>query len=180
MQRMIRKSSGNLSWRLVLAALAAAVPFVASAAPPCDQGAADAAPKPTPPIAISHRLSGTPQVGQPVDVILSIAAEGDLTRVNVDFTARDPLAMIDPVGPLALGSLSAGEGTDVSVTVLPLLDKTHYLSVTVTAVIDGVEQTRSIAIPIRTPGSELRKSDDAAAGKPEERVRSFQAIETVY
>jgi hypothetical protein len=165
---------------LAFAALVATVPLPGNAAPGCDPGAATVAPKPTPPIAITHRLSAPPQVGQPVDVILSIAAEGDMTGVRVNFAAADPLAMIDPVDSLPLGSFRAGEGTDVAVTVLPLLNQTHYLSVTVTALIDGVEQTRSIAIPIRTPGSELRKSDDDAAGKPAERVRSFQAIETVY
>ena len=87
--------------------------------------------------------------------------------------------MIDPIEGVGLSPLTADVGTHVSVTVLPLIDQTHYLGVTVTAIIDGVAQTRSISVPIRLPGSELRKSEDVPAGNNEERVRSFQAIETV-
>jgi hypothetical protein len=180
MNQKRKAKSGKSSFALTLAALALTVPLPGNAAPGCDPGASAVAPKPTPPIAITHRLSASPQVGQPVDVILSIAAEGDMTGVNLNFAADDPLAMIDPVDSLPLGSFRAGEGTDVAVTVLPLLDQTHYLSVTVTALIDGTLQTRSIAVPIRLPGSEVRKSDNEVAGKPGERVRSFQAIETVH
>jgi hypothetical protein len=102
-----------------------------------------------------------------------------MTRANLSFSADDPLAMIDPVDGLGLATLSAGEGTDVAVTVLPLLDQTHYLSVTVSAIIDGVEQTRSVAVPIHLAGSELRKAEAKPAGNGVERVRSFEAIETV-
>jgi hypothetical protein len=135
--------------------------------------------KPTAPIAISHRFASPPAVGQPVEVILSISAPGGMTEASLSFAADAPLAMIDPVDGRGLATLAAGVGTDVAVTVLPLLDQTHYLSVTVSAVIDGVAQTRSVAVPIRLAGSELRKAAAKPAGNGEERVRSFEAIETV-
>ena len=164
---------------LALAALVAAMPLAATAKPVRGEAATSVTPKPTPPIAITHRLATEPALGQPVEVILSIAAEGEMTGVNLRFDADDPLAMIDPVDSLGIGTLRAGEGADVAVTVLPLLDRTHYLSVTVTALIDGVPQTRSIAVPIRLPGSELPQSDNDAAGDAEERLHSFGAVETV-
>jgi hypothetical protein len=154
-----------------------------NAAPKQDPATPAGTSKPTAPIAISHRFASPPQVGQPVEVILSISAPNGVTRANVLLSADDPLAMIDPIdGRIdgrGLASLSAGQGTDVAVTVLPLLDRTHYLNVTVSAVIDGVEQTRSVAVPIRLPGSELQKALVEPAGNGEERVRSFEAIETV-
>jgi hypothetical protein len=181
MKRTTRTDWGKhpLALALALVTLGLAAPL-AGLAKPRERTAEEITPKPTPPIAITHRLSGSPQVGQPIEVVFSIAAEGDMTGVNVDFTAEDPIAMIDPVGSLGLGNLRAGQGTDVTVTVLPLMNQTHYLNVTVTALIDGTPQTRSIAVPIRLPGSEIRKSDKEAAGNPEESVRSFQAIETVH
>lgn len=156
--------------------------FVAAsveAAPKPEQSVPGGTGKPTAPIAISHRFASPPAVGQPVEVILSISAPNGMTRANLSLSADDPLAMIDPVDGLGLATLSAGEGTDVAVTVLPLLDQTHYLSVTVSAIIDGIEQTRSVAVPIRLSGSELRKAAAKPAGNGEERVRSFEAIETV-
>ena len=138
-----------------------------------------AAPKPSAPIAIAYELAAEPQVGQPLEIRLSIGAEADLATLRVDLEADDPLAMIDPIGSVELGFLGAGEETGLAVSVLPLLDQTHYLNVSVTAAVEGVEQTRSIAVPIRLPGSELRKAEDGQAGKIESGVRSFHAVETI-
>jgi hypothetical protein len=170
------------TYRSRIGAALAGLVFVAAsvgAAPKPERTAPAGTGKPTAPIAISHRFASPPAVGQPVEVILSISASGGMSQANLFLSADDPLAMIDPIDGLGLATLSAGEGTDVAVTVLPLLDQTHYLSVTVSAVIDGVEQTRSVAVPIRLPGSELRKAAAKSAGNGEERVRSFEAIETV-
>jgi hypothetical protein len=163
---------------LVSVALLATVPMAGQTAPEREQAPA-VTPKPTAPIGISHRFASPPQVGQPLEVILSITADADLSQVNVQFGTDDPLAMIDPIDGVGLSPLIAGDGADVAVTVLPLIDQTHYLSVSVTAVIDGVAQTRSVAVPIRLPGSDLRKAEAVPTGNNQERVRSFQAIETV-
>lgn len=167
----------RLRFLIASVALAAAVPMLATSAP--REHAQTGASKPTAPISISHRLLRTPEVGQPVEVLLSITSEGEMSQVDLSFAADDPLAMLDPVDGVGFSELTTGEGADVAVTVLPLLDQTHYLNVTVTALIDGEMQTRSIAVPIRLPGSELRKAVVEPAGQTEERVRSFEAIETV-
>jgi hypothetical protein len=153
-------------------------PLAGIAAPARDRTPAMTS-KPTPPISVSHRIVLPPKVGQPVEVLLSIAANGEMTATDLSFSVDDPLAMIDPIGGLSLGTVAPGEGADVAVTVLPLLDQTHYLGITVRAVIDGIEQTRSISVPIRLSGSELRKAEVEPAGNDGERVRSFEAIETV-
>lgn len=173
-----RSRAAILTALLALTALAVAWPL-AGMAKPRSESTASVTPKPSAPIAITHRLSGEPALGQPVEVILSIAAEGEMTGVNLRFDADDPLAMIDPADSLGIGTLHAGEGADVAVTVLPLLDRTHYLSVTVTAFVDGMPQSRTIAVPIRLPGSERRESDNDAADDAEEGLHSFGAVETV-
>lgn len=164
---------------ILLLAMLVALPVPAGAAPKRDQAAAGDAPKPMAPIAITHRFANAPAVGQPLDLTLSIQAQGDLTSVNLSLAADDPLAMIDPVDTIGLGALAAGEASDVTVTVLPLIDQTHYLSVTVTAMIDGIAQSRSVAVPIRLPRSGGQKTDDDGIGTSQESVRSFEAIETV-
>ena len=168
----------RLNVALVSVALLATAPMAGQTAPSREQ-APTATSKPTAPIGITHRFASPPQVGQPLEVIFSITADADLSQVNLNFAADDPLAMIDPIDGVGLLPLIAGEGADVAVTVLPLINQTHYLSVSVTAIIEGVAQTRSISVPIRLPGSDLRKAEVAPTGNNEERVRSFQAIETV-
>lgn len=179
MNRITTKRSRSNGLALALVALIAAAPLAATAKPGRAETAPSVTPKPTAPIAITHRLASEPALGQPVEVIVSIAAENEMTGVNLQFAADDPLAMIDPVDSLGIGTLRAGEGADVAVTVLPLLDRTHYLSVTVTALVDGTPQTRSIAVPIRLPGSEVQKSDGEADVDAAERLHSFGAVETV-
>lgn len=173
----IMKTQSPIGFALVCLIFASAS---VGAAPKPDPATPVGTGKPTAPIAISHRFASPPAVGQPVEVILSISAPNGMTRANLTLSADDPLAMIDPIDGLGLATLSAGEGTDVAVTVLPLLDQTHYLGVTVRAIIDGIEQTRSVAVPIRLPGSELRKAVAKPAGNGGQSVRSFEAIETVH
>lgn len=163
-----------------LALFAALLVMPAVAAPGREAARMNGAPKPVAPIAITHEFRGEPMVGMPLELTLSIAAERDLTDVSVTLTADDPLAMIEPVGAVGLGALSAGAASELTVTVLPLVDQTHYLGVTVTAIIDGTTQTRSVSVPIRMPGSGQRKADQAPASqKAEEHLRSFEASETI-
>jgi hypothetical protein len=163
---------------LATVALAGFAPIAGQAAPSHDNPS-EITTKPTAPIAISYHFGNVPQIGQPVEVIISVTSNIEMSQVEVRFIADDPLALIDPLDGVGLASVAAGEDAELSITVLPLLDQTHYLGVNVTAVIDGVVQSRSIAVPIRMPGTALRKAAVEPAGKPVERVRSFEAIETV-
>ena len=136
-------------------------------------------PKPQSPIAITAEFASPPQVGMPLELTLSVTADGDMSGVRISLAADDPLAMIDPLDAIGVATLSAGQSSDFAVTVLPLLDQTHALRVTVTATIDGMVQTRTVAVPIRLPGSAPQKTEVRVTGNNEERVRSFTAIETV-
>jgi hypothetical protein len=97
----------------------------------------------------------------------------------VTLDADDPLPVLEPVAPVDLGALAAGESKEVTVTVLPLVEQTHYLRVSVTAVIGGAAQTRAIDVPIRLAGAKASKPQSEAPGKNEEAVRSFRGVETV-
>jgi hypothetical protein len=135
-------------------------------------------PKPAAPIEIRYELEGTPSVGNAIDIALTIAAGEAFTNGVLALNAADPLALIDPVGPMALDSLAAGESRNLTITVLPLASQTQYLHVNVTADIRGQRQTRVVDVPIRLPGTQPVKAKTNPAAKPEEAVHSFQAIET--
>ena len=156
--------------------IAAPAGHVAPAGPLAVAGATA---KPTAPIAIDVRFAGTPEIGQPLDLTVSVSAEQDMAAGSLAVTADDPLAIIEPVDTVALGDVALGQTVDVGVTVLPLVVQMHYMNVTVSGTIGGIVQTRSINVPIRLPGAGLRKAENDGAGKTTERVRSFGATETV-
>jgi hypothetical protein len=165
---------------LVLAGAATSIAAPAGQAAPAGHVArAETTAKLTAPIAIGVRIAGTPQIGQPLDLTVSVSAEQGMQAGSLSLTADDPLAIIQPIDTVALGDIAGGQTVDIDVTVLPLVVQTHYLTVTVSGTIGGLVQTRSIQVPIRLAGTGLRKAENEVAGKTTERVRSFEAIETV-
>jgi len=136
--------------------------------------------KPMSPIAIDYQFDGEPAVGQPLRLSLSISAASEMTGLSLMLAAGDPLAMIDPLGPMGLALLAAYEPAEFEITVLPLTEQTHYLNVTVTASLEGVQQTQSIAVPIRLGDARLEKSAGDTADASAEGVRSFRAVETIH
>jgi len=134
----------------------------------------------TAPIGIGHELSREPAVGQVLEVRLTITPGEPLTNAVVSLGADDPLAIIEPTADVALDAIAAGESGEVNVTVLPLLNETQYLRVSVTGDIGGSRQTRSLSVAIRLPGDAVTTEPGAGAeASTDESVRSFKAIETV-
>ena len=179
---MMRQTESILAPRLRLALplLVLLTPAIAVSAPARNVSVPEATAKPTAPIAIAFDFEGRPEVGQPLDLTVSVSVEQAMTGGTLSVTADDPVAVIDPVDTVPLGDIGVGESVDVGVTVLPLVVRTHYMNVTVSGTIEGLIQTRSINVPIRVTGGEgLRKAENDVAGKTTERVRSFEAIETV-
>lgn len=166
--------------RFMLAVLASLmlVGLPGRAAEPTDREPLPFAPKATAPIGIVYKLKDEPRVGVSLDVALTVSAGAALADAELTLGADDPLALIDPLAPVDLGTFEQGEKRELVVTVLPLLAQTHYLRVAVAADIDGVRQTRSVVVPIRIPDAAPRKSTSQTAGKSDDSVRSFEAIET--
>jgi hypothetical protein len=132
----------------VLVACAAVLATHALAAPRERQPVvvAGGPPKPSGPIDISYRVGVAPRVGVPVDVEITAhaaAAQGLTLEVAV---ANG--------GTLALAGQSVGaalaDGLRWVVTVVPLAADAAYLTVIVTGRIEGLEQSRSVVVPIRT------------------------------
>jgi hypothetical protein len=176
--RSLRHALGTLVLLLAGTASSIAAP-AGQAAPAGHVNPAETTAKLTAPIAIGVRVAGTAQIGQPLDLTVSVSAEQGMQGGSLSVAADDPLAIIEPIGTVALGDLTGGQTVDIGVTVLPLVVQAHYLTVTVSGTIGGLVQTRSIKVPIRLAGAGLRKAENEVAGKTTERVRSFGAIETV-
>lgn len=135
--------------------------------------------KPTAPIRIGHVIAGTPAVGQPVTITLTVTPGTDLVGASLALRAADSLVVIDPVGAVSLGDLAANESAELVVTVLPLAAGTQYLGVSVEGTLAGLRQARNVTIAIRLPGAVEQDAAGASAGKSDETVRSFEAVETV-
>jgi hypothetical protein len=165
--------------QLAVLAVACGIAGSAQAAPKPDDATFSVTPKPTASIRIEHRFASEPEVGQALEITLTITSGDALTGALLTLGADDPLALIEPLTAVALGALAAGESAEVVVTVLPLIEQTHYLNVTVAGETSGGQQVKSVAIAIRPPGRALRKAASDPAGKSDESVRSFGAIETV-
>jgi hypothetical protein len=165
---------------LLLCALAACTagaaprerPHAAPSTPRVIVGGYEATPKPTAPIAVSYELDGTPSLGSPLSVrIIARPADG-VAELTLELTADEALY----VGPIT-GGVGAGEHV-WTVDVTPVREGLGHLNVSVTGQLDGTDQTRSLLIPIRTPGAGSVPPGASDRGDGQERVISLPAEET--
>lgn len=142
-----------------------------------DARAAESPGKPTAPISISHDWLQAPAVGRDLALELEIGSARALCGIRIAVTGGDGLVVDAASAVTRVASLAAGETHTFEPRVLAADAGTHYLDVSVTAVVDGAEQTRSISIPVRL-GSAADTGDDAVRdARPGERVRSLPAEE---
>lgn len=118
-----------------------------------------AAPRERPPGVVA---GGPPKPSGPIDVSYSVGAALRVgVAVAIEITARaaaaEGLALDVAVasgGALAIVGQSTGtelaDGRSWVVTVVPLAADAAYLTVVVTGRIEGLEQSRSVVVPIRT------------------------------
>jgi hypothetical protein len=174
--RRSRHAFRQLGAALLLTVVGLAGPAAAQQEKPLAHGFT---PKLTAPIGIEFTIAAEPRVGEALSVALTVTAEAALGNGLLQLAADDGLTVTEPVAEVALGNLDVGEVAEVAVTVIPLTGGRQYLHVSVTADIRGERQTRSIAVPIRTPAAGALKPDDVPSGKAGEAVRSLGAVETV-
>lgn len=103
-------------------------------------------PKPSGPIDLRFRVANAALAGQLVDIeIVARAADVEAWRLETAVARSDEL--------IVTSSAVAEElidGRRWIVTVVPQAADTVYLTVVVTGRIDGLEQSRSVVVPIRT------------------------------
>lgn len=142
------KNCKILLWLAVVAVLAFAV--VANAAPPDRQGAAPFPHgKPVAPISIDYALGGTPALGRPITVRVTIVPELRLDNTVVTLTPDAALVLDKDPLRTAHGSVAAGNAVELEFSATPLALERMSLRVLVEGDIEGVHQVRTLSIPFR-------------------------------
>jgi hypothetical protein len=131
-----------------LAAAVFAAPGVAAprGAQPAAAARAELPSKPTGPIAVEHHFRALPSVGTPLAIAITARVEGQVAELGIEASATTPSAVL-VTQPRLLGA--NGGVYSWEITVVPLRADAGYLSVIVSGAIDGVDQARSVTIPLR-------------------------------
>lgn len=143
-----------------------------SASEPAEVTGGMAAGKPTAPIDIGYDVIGTPIVGQPVSIDLSVrSTRGGDAPVRLRYKVLDTQAMSFPDTQARELALKVGgrEPAVRQVTVVPQREGRLYLNVTAEVETPGGALIKSIAIPVqvgkggpvdRKPGGTLKEDAD--------------------
>jgi hypothetical protein len=148
-----------------LAAVALAWPLLGNAAPPVEERArpvrAEFPGKPTGPIVVDHRFGAAPMVGVPLTIEITARADGVVGGLGIEANATVPSAvLVTPPVPVV-----AGDGVySWEITVVPLAAEAGYLSVTVSGMLDGAAQARSVTISLRSAAGDAA-TVEAAPGE---------------
>lgn len=129
--------------------------------------------KPTAPIAVRYELGGAPSLGQPLSVRIYAEPAPGVTDLTLTLTADEALH----VGPVAQVGSGAGAEQIWTVTVTPVRDGVGHVHVSVTGMVDGTEQTRSLLIPVRTSGGAPSSGPEVDRNGDGEAVISLPAEE---
>ena len=105
--------------------------------------------KPTPPIGIRYELLGRPQVGQPLSIRITTRSSAVANAVATQVQGDEGLHVSEASANFAVATMSVDEPVVNTLSVTPLREGIHYLSVVVQGEIDGVVQADTVRIPIR-------------------------------
>lgn len=117
--------------------------------------------KPTGPIAIDHRLLAEPAVGIPLTIVVTARAAGAVT-LSIEATPTEPRTL--QISAPVLAGTEAGR-FEWTIAVVPLASDAGFVNVLVTGTIDGVDQARSVAIPLRVAAVPVGVSPVDAEGE---------------
>jgi hypothetical protein len=178
--RTIGPLRGGLADLAAVWLAAACLAASAVAAPGGESGprAAAITPKPTAPIAISHRGGDEPRIGQPLELVLVVTAKADLKNGIAHLSADEGLYLISPAAEVWLPNLTVEATHEIPVTVLPLVDRRLYLNVAVSGQVAGRLQGRAVGIPIRAGASEAAQAE-LKTDEDGQRLRALPAEESV-
>lgn len=133
--------------------------------PAGERQAADAqapAGKPTAPIDIDYEVIGTPLVGQPVNIDLSVKATRGDAPVRLSYRVLDSNSMSFPDAQAREVSLRVGDREPAvrQVTVVPQREGRLYLNVTAEIETPGGAMIKSIAIPVQVGSGTTKPEPD--------------------
>lgn len=100
-------------------------------------------------VEVSYRLLGTPAIGQPLDIELTMISSGPAASSHYRLSAQEGL-VVDP-GFDRVESVSAEAFIPHKeiVTITPVNEGRHYLTVIASAVVNGAPTSQQVLIPIQ-------------------------------
>jgi hypothetical protein len=126
----------------------------------------DVAGKPVAPFGVRSDVVGTPSVGQPVEVRITVRPSLPMTELELEAAGDASLDVAAADARQSAPSATRESPAEWSVSVVPRDAGTLRLKVTVDGVIDGERQARSIVVPIRVAG-QAAQGDASGGGKTE-------------
>ena len=112
----------------------------------------DAPVSPGGPVRISHRVVGTPIVGQPLLIDLNFESRGNAAPMTVDYRINDTTALLFPEQQVRRATITPESGALAStqqVTVIPQREGRLYLNVSVAIESEMGPSSTVMAIPIQ-------------------------------
>lgn len=121
----------------------ASEPSVATHEPAATRG------KPASPIGLGYELLGEPRIGEALEIRITSRSSLPMSNLMIDVSSDQELVLSAESQQFFSALVEAGEPTEHVLTVTPLYEGLHYLSVTAQAMIGGQVQADYVTISIR-------------------------------
>ena len=111
------------------------------------------------PVEVRYRLLATPQVGQPVEIEVSVMPLVDAASVEFQLRPDDGVRIAPNMQKFTFAAAIARESRSQIVSVIPQREGRFYINVDASIVVNGEVITRVVMIPIQvgTGGPELER-----------------------
>jgi hypothetical protein len=114
--------------------------------------------KPGSPIKVGYELVGAPQLGQPLQIAITVSAGALLVDGAVSLHAGDGLVVSGVASEIRIPTLAAGDAYRTSIFVTPLVLDELLLTIAAEGEIGGVRQAGIALVPIRLAPAKARDS----------------------
>ena len=129
--------------------LQSASPELPSEAPKTGELRAESPGKPTAPIGVRYEILGRPAIGQPLEIRITTHSNAVVNALTTQVRGDEGLFVSPTNANFAVAQMRFEEPVARTLTVTPLREGAHQLTVLVQGEIGGVVQSAQISIPVR-------------------------------
>lgn len=142
----------------VLTACAETTSETVSSLPKPESGAFASPDKPLSPIGIEHEIAGQPVPGVPLRIDLTITSNAAISMLTGEVRVEDALFLAPEAGSFSLADAGSGEPARHAITVTPLVEGLHRLTIVVQGMVAGQRQATTLSIPLRVGSVDTQRS----------------------
>ncbi len=106
------------------------------------------------PIGLRYEILGEPRVGEPLQIRITSQSQVVVTELVLQARGDEGLWVLPSTANFTQAQVDVGEPITRTVTVTPLAEGSHRLSVSVQGKIDGLLQANNVTIRIEVGGAE--------------------------